>query len=157
MKRHPAFQDLSRDHFTALNRSLQVVRAVEGHARAFPYEQALANFEALWVHDGLQAHFGEEEHDLLPVLRARSETDLADRLLREHAALRTEFAAIVAKTSTPERAAQAARDLMAHARWEEDVVFEWLQDHLSEADLQDLLGKGQSFRRQNGLPVGTAR
>jgi hypothetical protein len=157
VKRHPAFQDLSRDHYTALNRSLQVVRAVEGHPRARPYEHALANFEALWLHDGLQAHFGEEEHDLLPVLNARSEAAMAERLLREHAALRDAFAAIVAKTATPERAAQAARDLMAHARWEEETVFEWLQDHLGEAELQDLLTRGQSFRRQNGLPVGPPR
>ena len=155
MKRHPALQDLSRDHFTALNRSLQLVRAVEGHPRARPYAEVVADFAALWVRDGLPAHFGEEEHDLLPLLRARGASDLAQRLVHEHGQLRAAFAAIVSNAAGPQQAAQAARDLMAHARWEEDDVFPWLQQHVAEAELQELLANGQSFRRANGLPVGT--
>lgn len=156
MKRHPAFQDLSRDHYVALNRSLQVIRAVEGHARAQPYGQAAYNFAALWTDDGLAAHFGEEEQDLVPLLRA-GKADLAERLLREHGHLRGEFDAIGAKRATPERTAQAARSLMAHARWEEDVVFEWLQDNLTDAQLEDLAARSRSYRGANGLPVGTPR
>ena len=156
MKRHPAFQDLSRDHFVALNRSLQVTRAVEGHERAQPYEQAIYNFAALWTDDGLAAHFGEEEQDLVPLLR-KGKADLADRMVHEHGHLRAEFDAIVGKTATPVRAAEAARFLVAHARWEEDVVFEWLQDNLTDAQLQELAARSRSYRTANGLPVGTPR
>jgi hypothetical protein len=156
VKRHPAFQDLSRDHFTALNRSLQVIRAVEGHASARPYEEARAAFVALWRTEGLPAHFLEEEHDLVPVLRSKGGPDLADRLLREHDDLRGRLEAVATGAASPQQAAEAARGLMAHARWEEDTVFEWLQDNLDEAALADLLQRGRSFRQDNGLPVGPA-
>ena len=152
MKRHPAFQDLSRDHYVALNRSLQLVRAVEGHPSAQPYEQAAYNFGCLWTHDGLPAHFGEEEADLVPVLRAGAPA-LADRMLREHGELRLAFEAIASQRASREQAAAAARLLTAHARWEEETVFEWLQASLPEARLAELLARSQAYRAANGLPV----
>ena len=152
VKRHPALQDLSRDHFTALNRSLQVARAVQGHPTAWPFPHAFAAFRALWDRDGLPAHFLEEETDLVPLLRAHGAAALADRLLDEHATLRTGFHGLDAHK--PEQAAGVAEGLRAHARWEEDVVFPWLQDNLSEAQLQDLLARSRSFRGANALPIG---
>lgn len=155
MKRHPAFQDLSRDHYVALNRSLQVVRAVDGHPAARPFEHAKAQFLDLWEHDGLPAHFAEEETDLVPVLRERSAAELAQRMLDEHASLRAGFAQL--PRATPAEAAATARLLTAHARWEEDTVFGWLQDNLSEAELDVLLRRSQRFREANGLPVNPPR
>jgi hypothetical protein len=156
VKRHPAFQDLSRDHFTALNRSLQLMRAVDGHPAAMmTYGQAFAAFKALWHRDGLRSHFLEEETDLLPVLRDRGAADLADRLLREHGELRGQFGSL--DPGSPAHAVAAAKGLTAHARWEEDVVFQWLQDNLAEGELEELLLKSQGFRRANGLPVNPPR
>lgn len=152
MKRHPALQDLSRDHFTALNRALQMVRAVEGHPRAWPVGEAFAAFQALWRHGGLPAHFHEEEADLVPVLRGHGAGHLADRLLREHDALRDGFAHLA--PDDPLQAAATATALRGHARWEEDVVFEWLQENLAEGDLQALWAASRGFRAANGLPVG---
>ena len=120
------------------------------------FEQAIYNFEGLWTHEGLSIHFGEEEADLLPILRARH-PELAERLLREHNLLRTGFDAVVRKTADRQAAAQTARTLMAHARWEEEVVFEWLQDNLSEDDLQALLAQSKAFRIAEGMPVGQSR
>ena len=155
MKRHPAFQDLSRDHYVALNRALQVVRSVEGHPAARPYEHAVVQLHDLWQHDGLRQHFDEEETDLVPMLRQKGEPALAQRLLDEHAALRAGFEAL--HSATRDGAAATARSLMAHARWEEDTVFQWLQDHLTPAELEEMLRRSQAFRRENGLPVGVAR
>ena len=155
MKRHPAFQDLSRDHYVALNRSLQVIRAVEGHVNARPFAHAKAQFLDLWDHDGLRQHFLEEETDLVPVLNAKGAEALAERMMREHAALRQAFSQV--PTGTPAQAAEAARALTAHARWEEETVFEWLQDHLTPQALQDLLARSQAFRQANGLPVHPPR
>lgn len=120
------------------------------------YEQAIYNFEGLWTHEGLSAHFSEEEADLIPVLSDRN-SELAERLLREHDGLRVGFAAVAAKTANRSAAAETARSLMVHARWEEEVVFEWLQDNLTEAELQGLLTKSQSFRAAQGMPVGQSR
>lgn len=155
MKRHPAFQDLSRDHYVALNRSLQVVRAVEGHPQARPFDHAKAQFMDLWEHDGLRQHFLEEETDLVPVLQANGAGELSARMLQEHADLRKAFGGL--QDASPAGAAQAARALMAHARWEEDVVFEWLQANLAEEKLQELLDKSARFRTAQGLPVGPPR
>lgn len=152
VKRHPAFQDLSRDHFTALNRSLQVMRAVERHPGAMmTYPQAFAAFKALWNRDGLRAHFLEEETDLVPVLRARGAGELADRMMHEHADLRQRFEAL--DVAQDQAVAETAKGLTAHARWEEDVVFEWLQANLPEQELEALLRRSQGFRAANGLPV----
>lgn len=155
MKRDPAFQDLSRDHYTALNRCLQVIRAVEGHPSAKPYGQAVFQFQDLWEHDGLQAHFLEEETDLVPVLRARGAGALADRLVADHERLRAGFRAL--PTASREQAAALARDLQAHARWEEEQAFGWLQDHLRPDELAALLRASQAFRQANGLPVNPPR
>lgn len=151
MKRHPAFQDLSRDHYVALNRCLQVVRAVEGHPSARPFDFALGEFRALWEEDGLRAHFLEEETDLVPVLNAHGGSALAERLMREHEDLRKGFAGLSA--GAKQQALHTAKALTAHARWEEEHVFEWLQENLSEAELAALLQKSRSFRGANGLPV----
>lgn len=156
MKRHPAFQDLSRDHFTALNRCLQLVRAVDRDPRAMmTYEQAFAAFKALWTRDGLRQHFLEEETDLVPVLAARGAADLAQRMQDEHDELRRRFDAL--DLAEREEAKATGQGLTTHARWEEDVVFQWLQQTLSEAELQDLLRKSQGFRAANGLPVNPPR
>lgn len=152
MQRHQALQDLSRDHFTAFNRALQMVRAVEGHPRAWPVGEAFAAFQALWSHGGLPAHFREEETDLVPVLRGHGAGHLADRLVREHDALRDGFAHLA--PDDPVQAAATAEALRKHARWEEDVVFEWLQANLAEGDLQSLWAASRGFRSANGLPVG---
>jgi hypothetical protein len=151
VKRHPAFQDLSRDHYIALNRSLQVIRADEGHAQAKPFDVAKVRFIDLWQHDGLRQHFLEEEADLIPVLRENGASGLADRMRREHDVLRAAFAGL--PSATPGVAADSARLLTAHARWEENVVFEWLQDHLLPQALHELLARSQAFRQANGLPV----
>ncbi len=155
MRRDPAFQDLSRDHFTALNRCLQVVRAVEGHPNARPYEQALFQLRDLWEHDGLPVHFDEEESNLVPVLREKGAGELAARMVADHGRLRSGFAALA--SATPAQAAALAKDLTAHARWEEETVFEWLQGQLEPAELESLLRASQRFRMANGLPVNPPR
>lgn len=157
MKRHVAFQDLSRDHYVVLNRSLQVVRTVEGHPAARPYEHAVVQLAALWHDDGLRDHFLEEEANLVPALRAHGDPGgLADRMLREHADLRAAFAKLD-RTTPPAEAAALARALTAHVRWEENFAFNWLQDHLPADGLAALLGRSQAFRAAHGLPVNPPR
>src|SRR5688572_12644631 len=151
MKRHPAFQDLSRDHSVVLNRVLQVVRSVEGHPMAKPLGESLPAFVRLWTHDGLPGHFAQEETDLLPVLRSKA-PDLADRLLREHEAARGGFEGLL-KAAEPQEAARLAAAVRAHIRWEEEAVFGWLQANLPEAELRRLLAKSQLFRAKNRLPA----
>lgn len=154
MQRDLAFQDLSRDHLVALLRALHVERALAGHPRAPSYDEAFDAFRRLWTHDGLDAHFLEEDTDLLPILQG-GEPALAARLMDEHAALRRGFAAL--RREDPAATRGTADLLRRHARWEEDVVFPWLESHLSTAELARLRQESAAFRRSHGLPVGTTR
>lgn len=154
MQRHAAFQDLSRDHLVALLRALHVERALAGHPRAPTYDEAFDAFQRLWTHDGLDAHFLEEDTDLLPVLLSGSPA-LAARLMEEHAALRHGFVGLRRENAA---AARATADLLRrHARWEEDEVFPWLESYLSASELERLRQESAAFRRRKGLPVGMAR
>lgn len=66
----------------------------------------------------------------------------------------TGFEAVVNKTADRPASAQTARTLMAHACWEEKVVFEWLQDNLTETELRELVAQSASFRIANYMPLG---
>ncbi|MGB1586844.1 MAG: hemerythrin domain-containing protein [Thermoplasmatota archaeon] len=144
MKRHPAFQDLSRDHFTALLACLHVQRAVDGHESAPPYEDAVARLHTLWKTE-LVHHFDEEDQDLAPALERPGGDPFARRLASDHRNLRATFGALN-PDSDPKDWNAAADALRVHVRWEEDELFEWMQDTLSEAELDALLEESIAFR-----------
>jgi iron-sulfur cluster repair protein YtfE (RIC family) len=142
VQRHPAFQDLSRDHFTGLLACLHVTRAVEGHETAPPLDAATAGLLDLW-HKELRFHFDEEDEDLQPSLEGAG-ADLLARLRDDHARLRAAFADLEGQHAAT--FAAVAKDLRDHIRWEEDVLFEWLQTHLDEPALQALWQRSRRFR-----------
>lgn len=150
MKRHPAFQDLSRDHFNALLACLHVQRAVDGHESAPPYNEATEKLLKLW-HDELRFHFDEEDVDLMPALARPGGEPLASRLAEDHANLRGTFGALT-RESTPEEWKAAAEALRVHIRWEEDELFEWMQENLSDAELKALLRVSIEFRTRTRGP-----
>jgi len=155
MKRHPALQDLSRDHFVALNHVVQVRRVVEQDAFAKPLAEVWSGFVGLW-HD-LEPHFDEEEELLLPFLdddeRAAGH---AARLRDEHGRIRQAFLELgVAPAPDETLLWNLAEELRIHIRWEEDHLFQDLQEWLSTATLEALGARNEAFRRSRGVPVGT--
>ncbi len=144
MKRHPAFQDLSRDHFTALLACLNVRRATEGHPSAPTPEAAIAQFGQLWRNE-LTHHFDEEDANIQPVLAAKKAHTQLATLRLDHKEIRAAMEALHAKDPAPTWAVAAER-LRAHIRWEEDVLFPWMQDHLTDEELERMLAASIAFR-----------
>lgn len=155
MKRHPAFQDLSRDHLVAMNHVIDIRRVVESDRFAKPEREVRDAFVAL-VQGVLPEHFREEEELLLPELRSAERAAHASRLESEHDELRAAFSALEPGADLASLWA-AAQGLQAHIRWEEDDLFESMQRWLTEAELGALVARNEAFRGEAGLPVGTGR
>lgn len=123
MKRHPALQDLSREHYGALKLARDgKAAALSGDAAAVAALAARIGGE---FESELEPHFREEETELLPFLEAAGETSLVARTLAEHAELRALSAALwQPDAATLQRFSEL---LAAHVRFEERTLFEAAQ------------------------------
>ncbi len=101
---------LSREHHTALRLGRHLLA---GGAQA----------ELGTELPGNEAHFVEEERDLLPLLDADRRRALTERLRAEHAQLRLLFAAALNGRDE----AQAGQALIDHVRFEERELFPVLE------------------------------
>ena len=121
MKRAPELAELSREHHQALALALALRRTTDEDL-----ERNTARYVAFMAdHDA--GHFAVEETALVPVLP----DDMAERLLREHDALRA-VAAELGDAATVRRAGEL---LAAHVRFEERVVFPHLEQELAPDEL----------------------
>lgn len=155
MQRHPALQDLSRDHFIALNHVVAIKRIQEHHAAAEPLDVVWQRFVA-WATGPLLDHFAEEEEVLVPAADGAGLDDLVQRLEADHARLRHELEAMRTQQPDLQVLANVAEDLRLHIRWEEEHLFEGLQRSLDGAQLDALAAVGERFRAEAGLPIGRA-
>lgn len=131
MWRHPALRPLSREHFTALSLVRDVRWAAASGAIVLRDRAALELAQA-W-RDQLVAHFDAEERVLLPHMIAPE----GEELLRQHAhlhALMAPLLAALAQEQAPSSvdAEVAAEALEAHVRWEEQTLFQGMQERLGE-------------------------
>lgn len=152
MKRHPALQDLSRDHFVALNHVVDARRVVEGDAHSKGLEPVWEAFLE-FIQDTLPHHFAEEEELLLPHLEAPGRDGHARRLEGDHARLRAAFGRLLAATPDAQAIWNVAEDLRVHIRWEEDELFGRLQAWLGDEELERLHEASRTLRQQVGMPV----
>jgi len=123
MKRLAELQDLSRQHHGALKMARISRRVADaGDAAAIERQawQALDVFAA-----ELEPHFQAEEQGLLRLLAAAGQTELVERTLAEHAALR----ALAGELQRPDAATlrRFAELMEAHVRFEERELFEQAQ------------------------------
>ncbi|MEO6033341.1 MAG: hemerythrin domain-containing protein [Burkholderiaceae bacterium] len=122
MKRHPALQDLSREHHTALVLARRIgacVDAADASARTAMCAQVAAHFAA-----EMAPHFRIEETTLVPLLRADHDAAAA-RILADHAMLRA-LASRIAGADTD--ALQSFGTVLAeHVRFEERSLFPLLE------------------------------
>ena len=115
MKRHTRLAQLSREHHTALR--------LGRHLLAGGAQVALGT-----ELPGIEAHFAEEERDLLPLLETDRHAALAERLRAEHAQLRHLLAAALSGRDE----AQAGQALIDHVRFEERELFPVLETLFEE-------------------------
>lgn len=152
MKRHVALHPLSQHHHFALMEALFIRRALKEPVagRKKTLAGVVRKFLRFWKKTG-QQHFREEEEVLLPAWSRHVRLDedpLITRLLAEHAAIRAQIAdleaAVVAGQPIEEPAAELARLLHDHVRFEENEVFPRAERLLDEKEFA-ALGRGLSW------------
>lgn len=130
MKRHPALQQLSRDHHRALVVARLLKRAEESSA-----EDAHQRFLDFWDTEG-RAHFREEEEVLLPALAHFTDPDqpIVARVLVDHVRIRAlaELAADVSHLH------ELGSQLERHVRHEERELFPLIERAIPDRELTEL-------------------
>lgn len=131
MKRTPALEPLSHDHYEGLRLAARIRRNVEGGEDlvAMPDE-----ITAFW-HDHLVRHFTEEEALILPVLE-KVAAPLAERMVREHAEIEGLVNALKSQSpDLPSDLLAFADALAAHIRFEEREAFPSVEQHADGSTL----------------------
>ncbi len=158
LKRHPALQDLSRDHHHALIHAHLLRKSAQGEQNAGPPDQVARDFLRFWEQDA-GPHFREEEEVLLPIY-ARHTPPSQDmqvcQMLDDHAWFRDIVfelqQQVEAGQDLQELIGEIGRRLHDHVRLEERHIFERMQDVLTEEDLADLADRSRAFREQWRAP-----
>ena len=131
MKRHPALQQLSRDHHHAL-----VVAQHLKRANAADIHRARSAFLDYWRADG-KRHFREEEEILMPTLARFSDLEqpIVGRVLVDHVRIRC----LADQLETIDRELEVAhalgQELEQHVRREERELFPLIERTLPEDEL----------------------
>lgn len=118
MKRHPALEPISRDHNVGLTISRTLMRG---------QPESAEEFIRLWDQE-LCDHFDQEELLLGPLLP----TEKLDRLTSEHREIR------MLKEALPTSGLRLGEALTAHIRWEERLLFPWIEGTASTEQLECL-------------------
>ncbi|MDZ4736343.1 MAG: hemerythrin domain-containing protein, partial [Rhodospirillaceae bacterium] len=153
MKRHPSLQPLSREHHQALVHCRTLAQKLESPLST-AWRTAAAALQQYWD-ARFSSHMADEEHVLLDVLSS----SLRSRLLNEHDRLRAQFGGLD-NTLDPGRAlvlddlASLAATVRAHIRWEEHVVFPYIQSHVPPDELQSLGDRLHSRRASDAASCG---
>jgi iron-sulfur cluster repair protein YtfE (RIC family) len=125
VKRDEALRNLSREHNHALLLARAARRAAAG-GDAPAIRRCWESLLHVW-NEEMATHFDTEERLMIPVLREAGATKLAERLLREHRAIRRTLTNPERRDT--ERLAALAEVLRAHVRREEREAFPLVEQH----------------------------
>jgi iron-sulfur cluster repair protein YtfE (RIC family) len=151
VKRHPALQNLSRDHHLLLLQARQIRWYATGDRRAPFFNAILTDFLHTWEQTALP-HLRQEEAVLLPFYArfpSAEQRQHERRVLEEHQWLRAKVAALQqAEANQQELIAEIGAALHNHIRFEERILFQHMQVLLPESAMQDLRAQLQTFRER---------
>jgi hypothetical protein len=158
MKRHPALQDLSRDHHFVLRFCQRIRRAVAARAQEAQVGELVDEFLAFYRSDML-AHFQEEDGFVVPIALNMGSKDLiavAKTVEADHAWLRTAMAELARRRNAGGPVVALLADieprLSEHVRMEEARLFEGLQDEVQDDILRHMWAASYRFRSANRSP-----
>lgn len=114
MKRHHALEPFSRDHYGGL--------VVARHLKEKPGPEAIAELMQVWNSE-MEDHFWEEEVSLGPL----APPEMAERLVRDHDAIRAVVLVAEAQNLSEEDAVRLGEMIHDHIRWEERELFPVLE------------------------------
>ncbi len=129
IKRHIALQPLSRQHHFGLLFSWKIRK---GFLKNIEIER-LQEYANWFFINEIKPHFNDEEKYLFPILDA--ENELIKRALKEHRRLNQLFQ----DTTGPEKSLlQLEKELVAHIRFEERILFNEIQKVATASQLQKI-------------------
>jgi hemerythrin-like domain-containing protein len=156
VKRHPALQNLSRDHHLLLLQTRQIRWYVAGNPRAPSFDVILADFLHTWERTA-RPHLLREEAVLLPFYArfpSAAQRQHERRVLEEHQWLRARVATLQqAEANHQELVAEIGALLHDHIRFEERIVFQSMQALLPEPAMQDLHAQLKAFHADQTTPT----
>lgn len=151
LKRHPALQDLSRDHHLFLLEARHVRWFLEADERAMSLEEVIESLLRFWDEVGA-LHLREEEEIVYPAYLAQAplrQRDI-DALYTDHNWLRDkiqELAALPRFENSKPVLRSLSEYVVNHVRHEERVIYEAIQDTLDEAQMKAIAEKSLAFRK----------
>ena len=128
MKRNINLQELSRDHHHGLLLGWKIRQGIK---KGTPVESVVHYVRYFW-NEALYPHFAEEEEDILSFLNANNE--LKQQTLNEHLSI----SQLIEKLNTESELLELADLLDKHIRFEERVLFPYLEMSLSEEQLNEI-------------------
>jgi iron-sulfur cluster repair protein YtfE (RIC family) len=134
MKRHPALEELSRDHHQALYRAMRMKRATETDR-----DEVREGVLAYWSDHGAR-HFRIEEEILLPAFATKADpgSDAVVRVLVDHVWIRERIERLADDALDLGGLHELGGRLEQHVRHEERVLFPLLEEALEPAALAAL-------------------
>lgn len=131
MKRHPALEQLSRDHRAALVVARRLKRAVAEDA-----EEARSAFLGYWQGDGRE-HFREEEEILLPTFAGFADPDLpvVARALIDHVRIRRLAQEVAGRSPSLDLLHTLGARVEQDVRREDKELFPLIERVVPEAEL----------------------
>jgi len=133
MKRLEALKHLSHQHHNSLMACLLVRKGIAKKADG----TVLNDFLRRFFREDIEPHFEAEEQHLFPVVQ-KLKPAYFNILVSDHQMLRTLSDRFVNSTATADYLAKYADLLEQHIRFEERVVFNYVQTHLDSAELNTL-------------------
>jgi iron-sulfur cluster repair protein YtfE (RIC family) len=132
IKRHEALVSFSRDHHFGL---LLVWKIRQGLAKAINAER-ITNYVLYAFDNDLRQHFSEEEHLMFNKLPAGD--PLRKQAENEHAGIYSLVEKLRSNKMNEQLLTQFAQDLQNHIRFEERILFTYMQEKLGAAELESI-------------------
>ncbi|MEO6720587.1 MAG: hemerythrin domain-containing protein [Ferruginibacter sp.] len=132
IKRHPALVSFSRDHHFGL---LLVWKIRQGLSKAVNAER-IANYVLYAFENDLRQHFSEEENLMFNKLPAGD--PLRKQAENEHTGIYSLVEKLRSDKTNEQLLTQFAQNLQDHIRFEERILFTYMQEKLGAADLETI-------------------
>lgn len=143
MKRIKSLVKLSHEHNSALILAFGLKKNAP-NLKSIPGDlQEKANYAIKFFNQDLKKHFQEEEEVLFSYVSGRDkEIDkMIPQLISEHRILENMFSSIDRHKTNSDQLAAIGDKLRAHIRKEERYLFEQIQKHFSDEELENVLSK----------------
>jgi len=151
MKRHKSLIFISHDHYHGLQLA-QLIKKNSPKFKNLPNDlEGKKNYTITFYENDLLHHFYLEENIILPAVKGRNkEIDkLFEEMIVEHKNIERTVESLKENTDIEDKLDEIGLMLQDHIRKEEKILFEKIQDELSEDELQKLEEELHSYEDLN--------